>query len=811
MKRPFLGIGISFAIGIIISYYFKVDMIISFALFFVLILLYIFFLYKDENSLNFILPLFLMLGILTSSYNLNGSVLIENIEILLDIEAVVDRVLYQDEDSSKYILIIDNIFMDGNKRYINEKTSFKVIGKSDLEIGDKIRFRGKFKIPGENTNPKLYNYKKNLLAKNIYTSISVKPSVVEKYFSSEKKLKYKMRMAFRNNVEKTFDSYLNKDNSDLIKGILLGDSAYLDEEYLEAYREIGLAHILAVSGLHIGIIAGAAMLFLSRIGVKRKWNVIISVSMIWIYGYLIGFPASVLRADIMFTLLFIAGLIAEPYDSINALFLSFFLFLLFQPLSILSVGFQLSYAATFSLLYFSPKVLDLFYPYNNKLVYTLSALLAIYIGILPIQIYYFNSFSLMAVISNIVIAPIISFVLILAVALLLINFIFSPLAALIGIVINMNLNIQRFLVDILYNIEFLSFHFASPHSIEIILYYILVFTIFKAFNFRNFKRDLSMVVYIYLITLVILTTAIQITDQKLEINFIDIGQGDSSLIRTKNGDYLVDTGGNLFDDFDIGKNITLPYLQKHGVSKLKGVFITHFHLDHCKAMPLLIEEIDIENIFISYSDMESEIYKNIVDSNIPVNLLGYGDKFKLDRNTYLSVLGPASSERDKGLSANNLSLVFNLSYYDRNILFVGDAEKEAERLIMNRIKKNVDVLKVGHHGSDTSTTDEFLNKVDPEIAIISVGRNNFYGHPSDQVIDRLGNINCAVYRTDTMGLTKLILDRDKLDIKTFIDGRDRKVDYLLEIAFLLGYYLIAYILIKNYSHRELELNKIETQ
>ena len=469
MKRPFLGIGISFAIGIIVSYYFKVDMIISFALFFVTILLFVYSLYKDKNSLYFIIPLFVILGMFLSSYKLNNSMLTKNIEKPVDIEALVEKVLYQDENNSKYIVNVNNINMDGNNEQIDEKTIVKIIGQKDLEIGDIINFTGKFRIPMENTNPKLYNYRENLISKNIYTTITIKPFAIDDIELREKNLKYRIRIAFRNTVEDVFDKYLDEDNSDLVKGIILGDSNYLDDEYLESYREIGLAHILAVSGLHIGIIAGAFIFFLSRIGVKKKWNVIITITMIWIYGYAIGFPSSILRANIMFSLLFISGMMAEPYDSINSLFLSFLIILLFQPLSILSVGFQLSYIATFSLLYLPPKLRSFFYPYKNKLIYTISALLGIYIGILPIQIYYFNGFSLMSIISNILIAPIISFVLILSGALIFINFIFSPIAVFIGIVINTSLNIQNFLVDVLYSGKFLNLHFASPNIVEIIL------------------------------------------------------------------------------------------------------------------------------------------------------------------------------------------------------------------------------------------------------------------------------------------------------------------------------------------------------
>ncbi len=810
MKRPFLGVGISFVVGIIISYYIKIDMIISFAIFIVSVLAYIFYCYKGKNNSSLFLFLFILLGVTITSYRLNNSLLIENVETTLEVEAVIDKVIYSDENEGKYILKVNNIELNKNKKYINEKTILKVYGENDLELGDKLKFRGVFCIPMENTNPKLYNYRKNLISKDIYTNISIKSNAIYNLDKAHKKFKYKIRASFRDNVESIFDRYLDKDNSDLIKGIVLGDATYLDEEYLKAYRDIGLGHILAVSGLHIGIIAGAMVFFLSRIGINRKWNVFLTISMIWIYGYLIGFPASILRANIMFSMLFIAGVIAEPYDSINALFLSFWILLVFNPLSIFSVGFQLSYAATFSILYFSPRLKNLFYPYENKFIYTISGLLGLYIGILPIQLYYFNSFPLMSIISNMIVSPIIFFVLILAEILLLMDFIFSPLGFIIGYVMNISLNIQDFLVNSIYKSNFLNFKFYSPNIFEIILYYILLFIVFKAFDLSRFKKNISITIYSYLILVVICTFATQITDQALEIDFIDVGQGDSALIKTRSGNYLVDTGGNTFGDFDIGKNITLPYLEKHGISKLKGIFITHFHLDHCKCVPLLMENIDIENIFISYRDTESEVYNYIMSDDIPVILLQAGDSFKLDKNIFLNVISPNSIDRDMGYDANNLSLVFNLTYFDKNILFTGDLEKEMENFIRDKINK-VDILKVAHHGSDTSSTNEFLTKANPDVAIISVGKNNLYGHPSGEVIERFSNLNTDVYRTDIVGMTRVRLNREELDVIPFICDRDTSNDYLLELAFSLIYYLLAYIFIKTYIVLEEELIGFEIQ
>lgn len=809
MKRPFLGIGISSIIGIVISYYLQIDMIISFVFLIIVFLGFIFAVYKDRANTLFILALSMVISMTGTSYKLSTSTLMKTTETPLNVVGIVDKVVSEGENQSKYIL---KVALAG----VSEKTMLKIIGDSNLELGDQIKFSGIFKIPMTNTNPKLYNYRENLISKDIYTSVNIKKDEIIEVDKNSRNIKYKIRSAFRLRVESTFNKYLDNKNSDLMKGIILGDYSYLDEDYLKAYREIGLAHILAVSGLHIGIIAGAMVFFMSRIGLKRKWNIIITISMIWIYGYLIGFPASILRANIMFSLLFVASLIAEPYDSINALFLSFWILLLFNPLNIFSVGFQLSYVATFSILFFTPKIRELLYRFEkgpkgkNKLVLTISALIGLYLGILPIQIYYFNEFSFMSIVSNILVGPIISFVLILSFTLIIVELLFSPLSILIGFAINLALNIETVLVDIIYKLNFLNFKFGSPNIFQIFIYYIFIFIGLKAINFSRFKANIIKSIYAYLIFVFIFTVGHELTKDSLQIDFIDVGQGDSALVRSRSGDYLIDTGGELFGDFDICQNITLPYLEKHGIKNLKAIFITHFHLDHCKGIPLLVGNLNIENIFISYKNTDSEIYNFIVSSSIPVTLLEAGDRFNIDKNTIIKIISPSNLHRDIAYSENNLSLVFNMSYYDKNILFTGDCEMETERDILDKLNK-IDILKVGHHGSSTSSTEDFLNKVRPDIAIISVGRNNSYGHPGEEVLDRFNSLGSHIYRTDTMGMTRVILERENMEVIPFLKESHILEDYYLDLVMLLIYYFVSYICIRNYWILEEELNKVEIQ
>lgn len=751
--------------------------------------------------------IFLVLSILLTIYTINNSFLSTVMDKELVIGGTVDEVLKEDKDLGKYILKVNFIEDSIHHTEIHEKTVLKIIGTKNIKIGDRIIFRGKFKIPQRNTNPGLFNYRLNLLSNKIYTTVTIKDYAIIGISSEGKSIKYRIKNSFRENIESLFDDNLNRDNSDLMKSIILGDYSYLAEESVLKYRDLGLAHILAVSGLHIGIIAGFLIYLLSHLGVKRKINIFITLGTIWLYGYLIGFPPSLLRANIMLSILLYAQISKEPYDSIDSLFFAAVVLLIINPMWLFNLGFQLSFLATFSIIFFTPKIIEFFYPYKNKLTYSLSGLLAVQIGLLPIQAFYFNKIPILSILSNLIIAPILSFSLILGGGMVGLSYSIPILNHLIGKILNFILSIQYYIVNLFYNLPLGTIKVHSPNIVEIIIYYIIIFMLLGVLRFEKLDIKIKKLIMYYLMILVLFNSIVLAMDKSIEIHFIDVGQGDSALLRTRRGDYLIDTGGNIMDSFDIGKNITLPYLQKLGIKRLRGVFITHFDDDHCKSLPLLMENLVIDNVLISYEDNNNEFYKKVKD--LPIIVLKEKDLIRLDNNTVLEVLSPNKEMLNRGLSPNNLSLVFMLSYFDRNIFFTGDMEKEVEGKIKDKIENSVDIIKVPHHGSNSSSTEELIYKIKPKIAVISVGRNNFYGHPNKEVLSRYEEIAAEIYRTDNSGMIKLILNKEQLEIQPFIKDKLRLLEIIAEklllIAFYLIYYLVSYIFIKIYGDFEKEL------
>jgi competence protein ComEC len=809
MKRPFVFITIPFILGIVFSYYFEIKLIIVFILISFTLYLYILNLFKDKSNTLILLFILFLFGVILSIYNLNNSLLVAREGESFLLKGIVDDVVWKEEGEGKYIIKV-NKFEDSN---IKEKIMLKIRGDNQVYLGDEIIFNGKINIPLENTNPMLFNYKRNLLSNKIYTTVNINDYSILETERKNIPLKYRLKSKFRERIEYIFDYNLNEENSSLMKSIVLGEYSYLDEENISKYRDLGLAHILAVSGLHIGIIAGFLLYILSLLGIKRRANIGITLMIIWFYGYLIGFPPSLLRANIMFSIILIGQIMAEPYDAINSLFFAMFILLIINPMWIFNLGFQLSFIASFSIIYFTPKIKDIFYLYKNKLTDTLSGLLAVQVGLLPVQVYYFNKISIISILANLIIAPILSFSLIIGGIIIGLSYFPGIFISVLRKLLDTILSIQFKLVDILYRLPFGRMKYYSPSIIEFVLYYVFIFILFDTIKVDKIDLKLKKIILYYSISFLLFNFLILLNDESIHIHFIDVGQGDGILIQTNRDNYLVDTGGNIMDSFDIGKNITLPYLEKMGVNKIKGVFITHFDEDHSKSLPLLMENIEIKNILVSHEDSTNKIYNEIKNKDVPIKILKENDLIYLDKNTYIKVLSPNENMIRSGFTENNKSLVFILSNYNKNILFTGDMEKEVELELASKIKENIDIIKVPHHGSDTSSTKELLDIIRPTTAIISVGRNNLYNHPREEVLDRYINYGTKIYRTDTMGRIKVVLNKGDIKVEPFIKEKLNLMHFINKnffcIIFYIIYYLLSYILIKFYLYLEGELKTNE--
>lgn len=822
MKKPFIIITIPMILGIIFSYYLKINssflLIIILTSFLIFLCSIIFGFFKKR----YIIILFFAIGILITYMKLESSTLIKFSDKDIELEGNISEIIYNEKDISKYILNVEKIVDDGVSYFLNEKLSLKVIGENKFEVGDKVLLSGVLKRPNKNTNPKLFNYRLYLQTRGIYTTTTVKKHEINKV--DEKTLPWyeNMKLKFTDHVELACDTYLEKQNSSIMKAILLGQSSYLEEQEYNKFKDLGLTHIMAVSGLHIGIISIFLITLLAYLGVERKTNTILTLIIIWIYGFLIGYPPSVLRALIMFTLLFYSKVIFRRYDSINTLFFAMFIILSINPLWLFDIGFQLSFGATFFITFLTPILRTKFYPYNKKLGTSLYAILSVQIGLAPILFYYFNSISIISILGNFILIPILSKSVVLGFSLLIFSYFSSGISSIIGKILNLLLNINYFISEGIYGLPLGKIRFSSPNIIGVFLYYFIVFSIFKIIKLDVFDNFINKAIIFYLIICILFTAIIPFIENGVCIHFIDVGQGDCILIEDGNRFYLVDTGGSIFGNFDIGENILLPYLVKKGIFTLDGVFITHFHDDHCKSLSTLIKNINIKKVFIGYENKDNKLYTNIVNTSreesVPIYKLSKGDKVFINEDSYIEVLSPLEEFISKNReNENNLSLVLLLRSFGRKTLLTGDIEEAAETHLLENMsgkKGKIDFLKVPHHGSNTSSGENFIDFFHPDYAFIQVGENNSFNHPNEEVLKRYERRNIKVFRTDESGLITLSIMPKEFNISIYNRDRlsigDIVIDYGLEINFTIIYLVLSYIIIKrnSYLFEELDIYEI---
>lgn len=663
----------------------------------------------------------------------------------------------------------------------------------NLEYGDKIFITGEFQEPQGMRNEGGFNYKEYLKSLNIYGSVKAKNiKVIEQNKGNIfMNFTYKISDEIKENIEE----FMGEKYSGLLIGLLLGDSSKIDENMEENFKITSLTHILAVSGAQVSYIIVAMYSLLKRkIGIQ-KTRVVIIASLIF-YTALTGFSPSIVRAGIMGIILMISGLVFRKNDIINSIAISLFFMLVYNPFLLENVGLQLSYLGTIGIIGFNKTIILILkniqirnrkwkYKINRKLILLISKIKEILavtmsasLAVVPVMIYHFNLFGTYFLITNLLASIIIGPITLLGTLLVIISFISINIAKILSYIL-------KFLIDILLFISSFSklpiskIYIPTPTITFIIIIYlslIISLFIYKVFHERNpnttilrvrnllalvkykFKQNRNDIIKRIVIISIVISLCIIFIPRDLKINFVDVGQGDSTFIITpKNKTILIDGGGSNTGSFDVGENTLLPYVLDKGYNKIDFMIISHFDSDHVGGLLTILEEIKVEKILIAKQEEQSENYKrflNIVkEKNIPVIIGKEGDKINIEKDLYLDILFPESEQIEENVINNN-SLVFNMHYNNFSMLFTGDIEEIAEKRIIeitNKSRLKADIIKIPHHGSKTSSTRELLERVLPKIALIGVGKDNLFGHPSSETIDKLDELEIKTYRTDING------------------------------------------------------------
>lgn len=549
--------------------------------------------------------------------------------------------------------------------------------------------------------------------------------------------------------------------------------------------------MLAVSGSHITYIISAFSILMEK--KNKRITKILTIIFLIFFMALTGFTASVVRASIMGILILTSGLVHRKSDTINNLGISSLIILICNPYTIIDAGFWLSFAGTMGIILLEEPINSYFQKFKickikpiSWIINSFTITFAANIIIIPIMAYMFSTFSMTFWISNILAAPVMEFVTIYGFLMYFISIFLLPLAKFLGIILNFSLNSLIKIAEITSLIPGSSIYIKTPYLLECIIYYLILFLIF---NWKRIKEKLEnnkilekikknsyKYISIILISIILTNTISNKIFQEIKIYFVDVGQGDSTLIQTIEGkNILIDGGGSEFGSFDVGESILLPYLLDRRITTIDYLMISHFDSDHIGGVFAILENLEVKNIIISKQGETSENLKKFYEitnnKGIRTIIVKKGDIVEIDKYSHFEILFPEDNLIEDNILNNN-SIVARFNSLDFSILFTGDIEEIAEKrlceLYSGTDKLEAFVLKVAHHGSKTSSTEEFLELVKPKIALIGVGKNNNFGHPNIDVIERLENMGSKIYRTDNCGEIIIRINREKLQIHTKI-------------------------------------------
>jgi len=722
---------------------------------------------------------------------------------------------------------------------INEKEMFvvRLVLEQEEEVqqalawrrGMKITLQGNISKPPTENNEGMFNYRDYLLKKGIHWLWRSKGSsslqVIDGGWSYSQLLQYVDQA--RNRLAAPLDSLYNEAESGYLKGLIIGIRADLDPEQFRSFSKLGLTHILAISGLHVAVFMYILTLMLKWLRCSKELIITLLLFAVPCYVALTGASPSVLRAGMMAVLGLLAARAGKLKDGLNIIAIVAGLLVLCKPYLLHDISFQLSFIVTLGLIIGVPAMQKVMpqSPRWKWLVDSLTVTIVAQIVSFPLSIYYFNQFHLLSLLANLVLVPFISMIVMpLASFSLVLGHLSVAFAKPFSTIVHWCNEFSFVIVELLSKITRFHTIWASPSLLWILLWYGVWFYLFhywrsKSSNANRVIDDLVTepleavdelaVIYMptrqgwwvtYHKTVIGLTVVLSMLvycyfPQQLQtsatVSFLDVGQGDASLIRTPSGKMLLIDGGGTVqfgqqeewkqrkDPFEVGKNVLLPLLMKRGVHNLDVVIITHLDSDHIGGLIEVVKHIPIKQIWWNGSYKPSseaeQLFQLIVQKDIPLKVPLIGERISIDRYTHVDMLWP-SSEQPKSIDnvseQNEYSLVFLLTLYSTTLLYTGDINSETEEVIIHNHRLAVEraesvplpqiqIMKAAHHGSRFSTDYSWLSYFQPNATVISAGRNNMYGHPHQDVLGRLIQYKSLVWRTDLQGEIQFIIGKKR--------------------------------------------------
>ncbi len=818
IARPLISLLFSYIAGLILGSYFDFParwLLIISALLLTAYLISIIRHQKLASYLPFLL--FLILGVLFIGRNLHfrpppGHIVSYAGGRRINIEGTLYQSPELSQKKTRVYLEVERIYTDNE--VVPTYGRIMISGKQwegGLGYGDRVRTIIRLRRPRNFYNPGGFNYERYLASRRIYATGYLKSSreiarMGEGTFCPFVKLIERLRARIREVIESSSE-YPERG---IMKALILGERGEISEDVRESFIIAGVAHILAISGLHVGILALVIFwLFRSMLRVSERITLAINIFKVAsvltifplaIYTLIAGARVSTVRALIMVVTYLVAIIIDREEEIFNTLALAAFIILVVFPASVFDISFQLSFISVWAIIYIVPRAREFFKQENILLasepssplrkfmsrvgVFILVSLSAI-IGTAPLVAYYFNRLSIWGIFANLVIVPLIG---LLSVPLCLLAglfvFIQQSVAGFLFYLASFPVDLAIRLVELIGDFPFASLRVTTPRPGEICLWYLLIVSLINLKRLR-WPR--------YVICLLLLAGVgnfgywywVNNYNSKLKVSFLSVGQGDTALVEFPRGVKMLIDGGGFYDEsFDTGGLIVAPFLWWKKIKKIDYLVMSHPQIDHIGGLKFIARNFPVKELWMNADEGECPAYWNFLkiidEKGIRKRLLSSKSPDQTINGVKVEFLGPPPGRASLGLKSkrkgsfelNNNSLVLRLSLGDLSFLFSGDILSEGENELCRSGRELAStVIKVPHHGSKSSSSHRFLKKVKPEVAVISAGYKNVFGFPHEKVLKRYEELGARVYRTDQDGAIEIKNDGKKLEIKTYLGDR----------------------------------------
>lgn len=678
---------------------------------------------------NYLYYLIFLLSVIYTAIFINIK---HELKLNLNSKILIGRVESISLSGNKLSLIVKNKEKVKATYYLTNKDEIRLI--KQIHLGDKVRLEGEFSLPLTKKDEYSFDYERYLKTKKIYYLFKIeKLSVI----SSSKNIFLHIK-----------EFVINRCKDKYLKVFILGDKSSLDTSVVRTYQDLGISHLFAISGMHVSLLSTMLLKLLKWLKVKEDNRLKIVSCILLFYLFLTTFSVSILRA-VLFFICFSFNKIYYTYiDSKNIFLLVAAISLFINPFYIYDVAFIYSYSISFSLIVMA-NFINSFKSYFKSLFVT--SIISFLVGI-PTSLYFFNQLNFLSIIYNLFYVPFISYIVF---PLALISFLVPQVLK----VFELSVSFLEFTASTLSKITFSKLIFCSCNILIYFIYIILIICILKLISSSN-KR----VVLIFILLLVFHYFIPTLFDKNY-LMMIDVGQGDSILIHSKGKNMLIDTGGieiyqnksfKSSNDSKVVINTTIPLLKKFGISKIDYLVLTHGDFDHAGEAINLIRNFNVDKIYLNQGKFNS-LEKKIIVNHKKTFQIAEKDLIKLGRISLIELNKAFDDENDS-------STIFLMYYKNLKILLTGDASIKSEKYILDTYDLgHVDILKLGHHGSKTSTGEALLKEIRPSLGLISCGKDNKFNHPHKVTIEKLKKYKIRYLRTDIEGSIKINLDTLKIN------------------------------------------------